>query len=235
MTARLFGVLNACLVSIALSTNAYAALATADITLDWGSLVITTTGDLEIIPTWTQTDASVLAAGGEFDSWSVPGFGGIDISSIGPSSSASVVDTGDLIDASAVTTAGFALSRFERAVDYEAVFGSGVLSLSVDVVVQGEVQGAGSEADATILFGHGSATAWTGSLASIELRGDSGDRTESLPTTLSFSVPMTQGDVVATFTEGEIDVSAIPIPAAVWLFGSGLLGLVGIARRRKAA
>ena len=28
--------------------------------------------------------------------------------------------------------------------------------------------------------------------------------------------------------------SAIPVPAAVWLFGSGLLGLVGIARRKKA-
>lgn len=27
----------------------------------------------------------------------------------------------------------------------------------------------------------------------------------------------------------------IPLPAAVWLFGSGLLGLVGIARRRKAS
>ncbi|MGB5539800.1 MAG: VPLPA-CTERM sorting domain-containing protein [Gammaproteobacteria bacterium] len=29
--------------------------------------------------------------------------------------------------------------------------------------------------------------------------------------------------------------SAVPLPAAVWLFGTGLLGLVGIARRRKAA
>jgi hypothetical protein len=28
------------------------------------------------------------------------------------------------------------------------------------------------------------------------------------------------------------DVSAVPVPAAAWLFGSGLLGLVGIARRR---
>ena len=27
--------------------------------------------------------------------------------------------------------------------------------------------------------------------------------------------------------------SAIPVPAAVWLFGSGLLGLVGVARRKK--
>lgn len=32
-----------------------------------------------------------------------------------------------------------------------------------------------------------------------------------------------------------IEVSAVPIPAAVWLFGSGLLGLVGIARRKKIA
>ena len=31
------------------------------------------------------------------------------------------------------------------------------------------------------------------------------------------------------------NVSAIPVPAAVWLFGSGLLGLVGIAHRRKTA
>ena len=35
----------------------------------------------------------------------------------------------------------------------------------------------------------------------------------------------------------EVDVQivpAIPVPAAVWLFGSGLIGLIGIARRKKA-
>lgn len=30
------------------------------------------------------------------------------------------------------------------------------------------------------------------------------------------------------------DISPVPIPAAVWLFSSGLLGLVGVARRKKA-
>jgi len=33
---------------------------------------------------------------------------------------------------------------------------------------------------------------------------------------------------------GSWEVSAIPIPAAVWLFGSGLIGLVGMARRKAA-
>ena len=28
--------------------------------------------------------------------------------------------------------------------------------------------------------------------------------------------------------------AVVPVPAAVWLFGSGLLGLVGMARRKKA-
>ena len=32
-----------------------------------------------------------------------------------------------------------------------------------------------------------------------------------------------------------VDVRPIPVPTAVWLFGSGLLGLVGIARRKKVA
>jgi len=32
---------------------------------------------------------------------------------------------------------------------------------------------------------------------------------------------------------GAYNTSPIPVPAAVWLFGSGLLGLVGVARRKK--
>jgi hypothetical protein len=30
-------------------------------------------------------------------------------------------------------------------------------------------------------------------------------------------------------------LTTVPVPAAAWLFGSGLLGLAGIARRRKTA
>ncbi|HIB83546.1 MAG TPA: VPLPA-CTERM sorting domain-containing protein, partial [Chromatiaceae bacterium] len=31
-----------------------------------------------------------------------------------------------------------------------------------------------------------------------------------------------------------VNVSDVPVPAAVWLFGSGLIGLVGMARRKTA-
>ena len=43
-----------------------------------------------------------------------------------------------------------------------------------------------------------------------------------------FSIEAANGVVVST----DIVNTAVPVPAAVWLFGSGLLGLVGGARRR---
>ena len=38
----------------------------------------------------------------------------------------------------------------------------------------------------------------------------------------------------ALSSELVVPPSAVPVPAAVWLFGSGLIGLIGIARRKKA-
>lgn len=34
---------------------------------------------------------------------------------------------------------------------------------------------------------------------------------------------------------GFYNAAAVPVPASIWLFGSGLLGLIGMARRKKAA
>lgn len=31
----------------------------------------------------------------------------------------------------------------------------------------------------------------------------------------------------------QVEISAVPVPAAVWLFGSGLLGLIGLGRRKR--
>lgn len=54
--------------------------------------------------------------------------------------------------------------------------------------------------------------------------------TSELPTT--FGAAITQSEQEYNYY---IKASAIPIPPALYLFGSGLLGLVGIARRKKAA
>jgi hypothetical protein len=37
------------------------------------------------------------------------------------------------------------------------------------------------------------------------------------------------------FTVGVTEVQPVPVPAAVWFFGSGLLGLIGVARRKLRA
>ena len=49
------------------------------------------------------------------------------------------------------------------------------------------------------------------------------------------AVPMQAGPFVGQAPSFQGTVAAVPVPAAVWLFGSGLLGLVGVARRRTQA
>ena len=54
---------------------------------------------------------------------------------------------------------------------------------------------------------------------------------------LEFSDGIETGEfsaTVDTMTVSSAAISSVPVPAAVWLFGSGLLGLTGIARRKKA-
>ena len=53
--------------------------------------------------------------------------------------------------------------------------------------------------------------------------------------TSSFAIALTNNSLEEITRIQSITIETIPIPAAVWLFGSGLLGLVGIAKRKKAA
>jgi len=42
-------------------------------------------------------------------------------------------------------------------------------------------------------------------------------------------------DILNTAVAGGRDIPQVPVPAAAWLFGSGLIGMVGVARRKKTA
>jgi hypothetical protein len=44
----------------------------------------------------------------------------------------------------------------------------------------------------------------------------------------------TPSSPVAQLTLSYSDIPGVPIPAAVWLFGSGIVGLIGVARRKKS-
>ena len=46
--------------------------------------------------------------------------------------------------------------------------------------------------------------------------------------------PGLRWDLSDLYTTGVLRVAAVPVPAAVWLFGSGLIGLIATARRRPA-
>lgn len=43
---------------------------------------------------------------------------------------------------------------------------------------------------------------------------------------------LSPGEVVSAAYRWEFNVTAVPVPAAAWLFGTGLLGLIGLARRK---
>lgn len=56
----------------------------------------------------------------------------------------------------------------------------------------------------------------------------------NLPGLYTASLMVTDAYGNIDFDTVNINVSAVPVPPAVWLFGTGLIGLIGVARRKKS-
>jgi hypothetical protein len=90
-------------------------------------------------------------------------------------------------------------------------------------------QGTGNVGGSTDLYGNGILQAGTGLGGVVSLFGATGGGTTGNLETYDLTDNLT---LSATGTLQS--VAPVPVPAAVWLFGSGLLGLIGVGRRRAA-
>ncbi len=95
----------------------------------------------------------------------------------------------------------------------------------------GSVWGAatGNTGGSTDLYGQGPNSAGIGLGTSVPLYGVTGNN--GTGTVQSYIL----GDLELTVNGTLETISAVPLPAAVWLFASGLLGLAGVGRRRSTA
>ena len=87
-------------------------------------------------------------------------------------------------------------------------------------------------ATSVALFGSG-----VNILAEANANSISGPSYDDQSTSGSFTFELTSGGFAqmnSTINSNGSATSVVPVPAAVWLFGSGLIGLVGVARRKRA-
>jgi hypothetical protein len=66
------------------------------------------------------------------------------------------------------------------------------------------------------------------------LYGYSFEFTDAFSGDFNVKTPESAGFWAIDLGTGQLKYSAVPVPAAVWLFASGLIGLAGIARRKKS-
>jgi hypothetical protein len=154
------------------------------------------------------------------------------ISVIDPAVSLSILDSiTQSSTSSGSATDGFsstdALTDLTISVDN---FSGQVLTFSFDwnVVLQASATG-DADAEASVDF--------LDDVGAVDILYIVNDRTADLITGGSFAFELASAEFndIAGFVDTTGTATAvIPVPAAVWLFGSGLLGLVGIARRKQA-
>ena len=103
------------------------------------------------------------------------------------------------------------------------------------VALHSEQAGGGASSTAVLLDGPGGPGSWTTFSQVVNLGPDVSEGISLEMVAICGGVPGCQSSFFWDNISITADIAAVPVPAAVWLFGSGLLGLIGVARRKKAA
>jgi hypothetical protein len=107
---------------------------------------------------------------------------------------------------------------------------------AVDVkyaALHSEQAGGGASSTTVLLDGPGGPATWTNFTQVVTLGPDVTEGISLELVAICGGVPGCQSSFFWDNISITADVAAVPVPAAVWLFGSGLLGLIGVARRKK--
>ncbi|NNL07035.1 MAG: lamin tail domain-containing protein [Gammaproteobacteria bacterium] len=130
-----------------------------------------------------------------------------------------------------------------------------VTNCNIDVTSSGWIQNGGSDGDAVALLSGGTlvdSVVYEGMSSFLAPYAEGGSFTIADSNSISMSIGRLPNGIdsntnsadfnSACITPGSgnisgtgdcsLSVSAVPLPAAAWLFGSGLLGLIGISRRK---
>jgi len=98
-----------------------------------------------------------------------------------------------------------------------------------------EKAGGGASSTAVLLDGPGGPSTWTNFTQVVTLGPDVSEGISLELVAICGGVAGCQSSFFWDNISITADIAAVPVPAAAWLFGSGLLGLIGVARRKKAA
>lgn len=145
-----------------------------------------------------------------------------------------------LMDSSLITSPGSAVNvintgsgagvfwdvRSSATLDTSTSFQGNILALTSITLNTGATIGCGRALAST-----GSVTMHTNTIGVGCGAGTGGEGSNAF----SGGLAVSEGGGIPSFLPfAPVDVAAVPVPAAVWLFGSGLLGLIGVTRRKKA-
>lgn len=102
------------------------------------------------------------------------------------------------------------------------------------VLVAGTIKTAGTSPDPTIDPVDENLITWDLSLAALDALNASAQAQNGFWIRLGFGSQYNNtGTNTPEYLAAQLTVSPVPVPAAFWLFGSALIGFVGISRRRK--